>query len=117
MRGKTWGYIWSGVLAVLLVLLLREAWHVTVDHVLVPDWKHFRVSRLVYYYNPLINFNIGLYWWFGVGFVVYPLSRWLFVKLHLAHKYSFTDIETLSHELSHWIVGKFLGRHIHMIRS
>ena len=124
MRGKTWGYIWSAVLAVLLLALLREAWHVAVDHVLVPDWKALSLRRFAWEpergvsnFNLLRNFNLGIYWWFAVGVAVYPLSRWLLVKYGLVQKRWFTEEETHAHENSHRLVGKLLGRRIHSIHS
>lgn len=105
MRGKAWGYIWSTLLALLLLLLLRESWHIAVDHILLPDIRNFSLNRLVYYYNPIKNFNIGLYWWFAVGFMVYPLARWLLVRCRIFKKQWFSEIETFSHEFLHWLLA------------
>ena len=124
MRGRIWGYFWCAVLAVLLVALLREAWVVTVNHVLVPDWQAFSWSKFSWSrddwasnFNVLRRFNFGIYWWFAVGTILYPLIRWLWIRLGWAQKRSFTDMETLSHELSHWIVGKLLGRRMHSVHA
>lgn len=124
MNGKTWGYVWSGVLAVLLVLLLREAWHVAVGHVLAPDWNAMTWSKFAWQpergvsnFNLLRNFNMGIYWWFGVGMAIYPLARWLLVRKGWAKKRSFTDMETLAHEFSHWLVGKLMGRRMHSFHA
>lgn len=124
MHGKTWGYVWSAVLAILLMLLLREAWHVAVDHVLVPDWRGLAWSKFAWQpergvsnFNLLRNFNMGIYWWFAVGVAIYPLARWLLVKYGLVQKRWFTEEETHAHENSHRLVGKLLGRRIHSIHS
>lgn len=124
MRGKTWGYIWSAVLAVMLVLLLRLAWHVAVSHVLVPDWNALSWSKFVWEpargvsnLNLLRNFNLGIYWWFAVGVLIYPMARLLLVKWGLVQKRWFTEEETHAHEQSHRLVGKLMGRRIHSIHS
>lgn len=105
-------YLWCIVLAVLLALLLREAWVVAVDHVLLPDWKSFEWKRLSWP-NVFKNFNLGLYWWFMVGIAIYPLlrrylaprSKWLQGVL----QYTETD----SHESVHEKVAILLGRDVH----
>ena len=105
-------YLWCIVLAVLLALLLREAWIVAMNHVLLPDWKYFKWSRLSWP-NVFENFNLGLYWWFVLGIAFYPLlrtylsprSKWLQGVFHY--------LETDSHESVHEKVAILLGRDVH----
>jgi len=105
-------YLWCAFLAVLLVLLLREAWVVAVEHVLVPDWKSFKWSRLSWP-NVFKHFNLGLYWWFMVGIALYYLIREILVRRSEYYKGVFNGIETLSHEFSHSLAGFLMGRRIH----
>jgi len=105
-------YLWCVVLAVLLILLLREAWVVAVEHVIVPDWEQFSWKRLSWP-NVFKNFNLGLYWWFLLGVLVYPLLRRYLAPRSERAASAFNGVETLSHEFSHSLVGFFTGRRIH----
>ena len=109
-------YVWCVVLFLLLVLLLRETWVIVVEHVLLPDWEHFEWRRLGWP-NVFKCFNIGLYWWFIIGVVIYVLFRLLVVPRFDEFHRKFRSIETLSHELSHYVTGLSLGRHVHSIHA
>lgn len=104
-------YVWCVVLAVLLALLLREAWVVAVEHVLVPDWQHFSWSRLSWP-NVLKHYNMGLYWWFTMGVIAYLILRTCVVPRYKRIEKKFELYETDSHESSHTHVGNLLGRDV-----
>ena len=109
-------YVWCVVLSLLLALLLLETWVIVVEHVLLPDLKHFDWGRLDWP-NVFKNFNIGLYWWFIIGVSIYVLFRRLVVPRFDELHRKFMSIETLSHELSHYITGLSLGRRVHSIHA
>ena len=104
-------YVWCVVLAVLLALLLREAWVVAVEHVLLPDWEHFEWNRLSWP-NVFKRFNLGLYWWFTVGIVAYLILRIHVIPRCDRIKDALEMQEIDSHESSHSFVAMLLGRRV-----
>lgn len=111
MARTVWIYVWCVVLALLLALLLHESWVVAVEHVLLPDWKHFEWSRLSWP-NVFKRFNLGLYWWFTVGIVVYIIFRLSVVPRFDGIRYALELKETDSHESLHSFVAMLLGRRV-----
>lgn len=105
-------YLWCFALALFLALLLREAWIVAVDHVLLPDWNHFKWSRLNWP-NLFKNFNLGVYWWFMVGIAIYPILRKYLAPRSKWLKGVLQFTETDSHESIHEKVAILLGRDVH----
>lgn len=111
MKNKLRVYLWCVVMAILLALLLREAWVIVVEHIILPDWQYFSWDKLSWP-NLFKQFNIGLYWWFAIGFFVYLLTRKFLVRHSRTLRSTFNFMETLSHEFSHTLVGILTGRRV-----
>ena len=104
-------YLWCVVMAVLLALLLRETWDIVVNHIVVPDWKQFKWS-LLSWPNVFKNFNLGLYWWFAVGVLLFLVVRKFLVPRSRFFTGAFNGMETRVHEFSHELMCFLTGRRV-----